>query len=111
MPSTLRSLFNKLACLILKDGWGWGWGAESALQVQIKIYQFFFSERCLISAFTKNLFGKLRMIEIGPRGRCNRSSSFQSSHPSQKNMLPKANEQEKKKTICQIFHQKGFDKN
>ena len=46
------------------------------------------------------------MLEVGPRGRWKRSSIFQSSHPSQKNMLSKANEQKKKKTICQIFHQK-----
>jgi hypothetical protein len=26
-------------------------------------------ESCLISAFTKKFFGKVRMIEIGPRGR------------------------------------------
>ena len=31
----------------------------------IKTSQFFFGESCLMSAF----FGKLRMIEIGPRGR------------------------------------------
>ena len=29
---------------------------------------FFFGESCLMSAFTKNFFEKLRMIEIGPRG-------------------------------------------
>ena len=28
-------------------------------------------------------------------------------HPSQKNMLPKANNQKKKKTICEIFHKKN----
>jgi hypothetical protein len=34
--------------------------------------------------------------------------------PSQKNMLLKANDQKKKKTICQIFHKKkseSFDEN
>jgi hypothetical protein len=61
--------------------------------------QFFFGESCLMSAFTKNFFKKLRG-----------SSIFQSSHPSQKNMLPKANDQKKKKTICQIFHQKKIHK-
>ena len=70
----------------------------------------FFVESCWISAFTKNFFGKLRMLEVGPRGRWKRSSIFQSSHPSQKNMLSNANEQEKKKTISQIFHQKKIQK-
>ena len=50
------------------------------------------------------------MIEIGPRGRWKRSSIFQTSHPSKKSMLPKANEQRKKKTICEIFHQKKIQK-
>ena len=35
----------------------------------IKTPQIFFDESCVISAFTKNFFEKLRMIEIGPRGR------------------------------------------
>ena len=35
---------------------------------------------------------------------------FQASHPSKKSMLPKANEQRKKKTICEIFHQKKIQK-
>ena len=33
----------------------------------IKTSQILFDESCLTSAFTKNVFGKLRMIEIGPR--------------------------------------------
>jgi hypothetical protein len=64
----------------------------------------------LMSAFTKNFFWNLRVIEIGPRGRRKRSSIFQLLHPSQKNMLPKANDQNKKKRICQIFHQKKIRK-
>ena len=42
------------------------------------------------------------------------SIAFQTSHPSIKSMLLKANDQRKKKTICQIFHQKkseSFDEN
>ena len=35
----------------------------------IKTPQFFFDKSCVISAFTKIFFEKLRMIEIGPRGR------------------------------------------
>ena len=35
----------------------------------IKTSQIVFGESCLMSAFTKNIFEKLRMIEIGPRGR------------------------------------------
>ena len=35
----------------------------------IKTSQLFFGESCLMSAFTKKCFEKLRMIEIGPRGR------------------------------------------
>ena len=34
----------------------------------IKTPQIFFYESCVISAFTKIFFEKLRMIEIGPRG-------------------------------------------
>ena len=34
----------------------------------IKTPQIFFDESCVISAFTKIFFEKLRMIEIGPRG-------------------------------------------
>ena len=49
----------------------------------IKTSQFFFDESCVISAFTKFFFEKLRMIEIGLRGRWKRSSIFQSSHHSQ----------------------------
>ena len=35
----------------------------------IKTSQFFFSESCLMSAFIQIFFEKLRMIEIGSRGR------------------------------------------
>ena len=80
------------------------------LQFSSKLLKFFFVESCWISAFTKKFFGKLRLLEVGPRGRWKRSSIFQSSHPSQKSMLSKANEQKKKKTICQIFHQKKIQK-
>jgi hypothetical protein len=34
----------------------------------IKTSQIVFGESCLMSAFTKIFFGKLWMIEIGPRG-------------------------------------------
>jgi hypothetical protein len=34
----------------------------------IKTSQFVFDESCVISAFTKNFFEKLGMIEIGARG-------------------------------------------
>jgi hypothetical protein len=33
----------------------------------IKTSQILFGESCLMSAFTKKFFGKLRMIEIGPQ--------------------------------------------
>jgi hypothetical protein len=58
----------------------------------------------------KFLFEKLRMIEIGPRGRWKRSSIFQTSHPSQKDKLFKALSLWKKNSIGQIFHQKKFQK-
>ena len=35
----------------------------------IETSQIFFGESCLMSAFTKNFFEKLRVLEIGPRGR------------------------------------------
>ena len=35
----------------------------------IKTSQIFFVESCWISAFTKKFFGKLRLLEVGPRGR------------------------------------------
>ena len=60
------------------------------LQFSSKLLKTFFGESCLISAFTKKCFEKLRMIEIGPRGRWKRSSIFQTSHPSQQSMLSKA---------------------
>ena len=59
------------------------------LQFSSKLLKFFFDESCVISAFTKIFFEKLRMIEIGPRGRWKRSSIFQMSHPSKKSMYPK----------------------
>ena len=62
----------------------------------IKTSQFFFDESCLISAFTKIFFGKLRMLKVGPWGRWMRASIFQASYPSKKSMLPKANKQRKK---------------
>ena len=68
----------------------------------------FFCERCQLSP--KIFFEKLRMIEIGPRGRWKRSTIFQTSHPSQKSMLSKALSLWKKNPICQIFHQKNFQK-
>ena len=80
------------------------------LQFSSKLLKFFFDESCLISAFTKIFFGKLRMLKVGPRGRWKRASIFQASHPSKKSMLPKANDQRKQKTICQIFHQKKIQK-
>ena len=89
---------------------------ESTHRVQILLVFLQFSsknfsdESCLISAFSTKFFEKLRMIEIGHRGRWKRSSIFQTSHPSKKSMLPKANDQRKKKTICQIFHQKKIQK-
>ena len=97
-------------------------GVNMTQQVQIwlvflqfhQIFSNFFGESCLMSAFIKIFFEKLRMIEIGPRGCWKRSSIFQTLHPSKKSMLPKANKQRKKKTICQIFHQKkseSFDEN
>ena len=84
------------------------------LQFSSKLLKIFFDERCVISAFTKIFFEKLRMIEIGARGRWKRSSIFQMSHPSKKNMHQKANEQRKKMKICEIFYKKkseSFDKN
>ncbi len=86
------------------------WIRRVFLQFSSKLLKLFFGESCLMSAFTKDFFVKLRMIEIGPRGRWKRSSIFQTSHPSKKSMLPKANDQRKQKTICQIFHQKKIQK-
>ena len=80
------------------------------LQFSSKLLKFFFDESCVISAFTKIFFEKLRMIEIGPRGRWKRSSIFQMSHPSKKSMHTKANNKRKKETICEIFHQKKIQK-
>ena len=68
------------------------------LQFSSILLKLFFDESCRISAFTKDFFEKLRMIKIGPR------------HPSKKNILPKANEQKKKKTICEIFHKNKIQK-
>ena len=104
-----------LSSLTLKTAGG-GCGKTSVADMAcmpsifIKTSQIFFVESCWISAFTKKFFGKLRLLEVGPRGRWKRSSIFQSSHPSKKSMLPKANEQRKKKTICEIFHQKKIQK-
>ena len=86
------------------------WIRRVSLQFSSKLLKFFFDESCLISAFTKIFFGKLRMLKVGPRGRWKRASIFQASHPSKKSMLPKANDQRKQKTICQIFHQKKIQK-
>ena len=83
-----------LALLTLKDA---GDGAESAHRLQIwrvflqfssKLLKFFFDESCLISAFTKNFFGKLTMLKVGPRGRCKRSSTLQTFHHSKKKYAP-----------------------
>ena len=58
-------------------GGGGGGGVESThrvwiwlvfLQFSSKLFNFFFGESCLMSAFTKIFFGKIRMIEMGPRG-------------------------------------------
>ena len=68
------------------------WNEISTTKVRLVV-----RESCVISAFTKNFFEKLRMIEIGARGRWKRSSIFQMSHPSKKSMHPKANEQKKKR--------------
>ena len=79
------------------------------LQFSSKLLNFFLVKadiNCHLLRLLATFWGKLRMIEIGPCGRRKRSSIFQSLHPSQKNMLPKANDQKKKKTICKIFHQK-----
>ena len=71
---------------------------------------FFWGESCWISAFTKLFLGNLRMLKVSPKGRWKRLSIFLSSNPSQKNIISKANEQNKKKTISQIFHQKKIQK-
>ena len=76
----------------------------------IKTSQLFFVESCWISAFTKIFLGKLRMLEVGPRGRWKRSSIFQSSHPSQKNMLSKANKQKEKEDDLQDLSPKKIRK-
>jgi hypothetical protein len=61
------------ASLTLKHAGGGGFCPESTdmaciSSIFIKTSQFFFDESCLISAFTKKFFGKLRMVEVGPRG-------------------------------------------
>ena len=74
----------------------------------------FFGESWHQSLFSKIVVNLLRIMKKGHRGRWKWSSIFQATHPSQKNMLPKANDQRKKKTICQIFHQnesESFDEN
>ena len=76
----------------------------------IKTSQIFFWWKLFDFSFHQIFFGKLRMLKVGPRGRWKRSSIFQTSHPSKKSMLPKANDQRKQKTICQIFHQKKIQK-
>ena len=91
---------NSVLMLTLKDAVGVGVGGQKCPletddacipSIFIKTSQFFFfGERCLISAFTKIQFGKLRMIEIGRRGVWKRSFIFQTSHPSKKIMLSKA---------------------
>ena len=68
-----------------------------------KTPQIFFDESCVISAFTKFFFEKLRMIEIGPRGRWKRSSIFQVSHPSKKSMLQKLTNKRKRRRFGSRF--------
>ena len=69
---------------------GGGWFNPSSMDMAcipsifIKTSQFFFDESCLISAFTKIFFGKLRTLKLGPRGRWKRASIFQTSQPSKK---------------------------
>ena len=90
-------------------------GADIACipSIFIKTSQIVFGKSSLISAFAKK-FGEVENDINKPRGRWKRPSIFQMSHLNKKIMLPKANEQRKKKRICQVFHKKkseSFDKN
>jgi hypothetical protein len=70
----------------------------------IKTFQNFFLMKAVLKFFWE--------VEDDKKGGSERGYSFFSF--SQKNMLPKANEQKKKKMICQIFQQKNsesFDEN
>ena len=75
------------------------------LQFWSKLLNFFWWKLFVMSAFTKNFFENLRMIEIGPRGRWKRSSIFQTPHRSQKSMLSNALSLSKNNPIYLIFHQ------
>ena len=76
-------------------------------------YQSTFAESCLMSAFAKFFFGKLKIIEIGPRGHWKRSSIFQLSQPSQKIYSQKLTIR-KKDNLWDLSHTKKseiFDEN
>ena len=72
----------------------------------IKTFKFFFGESGLMSAFTKIFFGKLRMIEIGPRGRWKGASIFQASHPSKKVCTQKLTITGKRRRFVKSFTKK-----
>ena len=91
-----------------KNPGGGGWNPP--IGCRYCLYSFNFHQNFSNFFLVKKFFEKLRMIEIGPRGRWKRSSICQTLHPSEKSVLPKANKQWKKKTICQIFHKKKFRK-
>jgi hypothetical protein len=84
----------------------------------IKTSQLFFGESCLMSAFTKQFFGKLRMIEIDPRWRTGAERGhplIRLSHPSKKSMLPKLTiNKGKRRRFVRSFNKKkseSFDEN
>ena len=69
-----------------------------------------FGESCSMSAFTKDFLGKLRMIELGPRGRWKRSSIFQTSHPSKKVCSQKLTIKGKKDNLFDLSRKKKNQK-
>ena len=76
-------------------GGGWG-GLGQDIGYEYGLYSFNFHQNL------KNLY-LLKAVWF-------QLSFFETLHPSKKTMLPKANKQRKKKTICQIFHQKEIQK-
>ena len=100
------------------------WSLESERKPSLKGDIFYEVKCCIIQGhrkvcisrwgrgkIQKRPFLTLKLAGGDSAHRCwKRSSIFQTSHPSKKSMLPKANDLRKKKTICQIFHQKKIRK-
>ena len=80
------------------------------LQFSSKLLRLFFGESCLMSDFTKNVFEKLREIEIFQRVCWRLSSIFQASHPSQKKCSPKLWSDKERIEFIISFTKKSFKK-